>query len=413
MSPDVELAGYAELRSSVYIGSEGFPLTMVERVRPTLEARPAERLAVHVAVEGALAQGRDNSAVAADLIAQSPIQDVLDEGGCVYDPPPKYATSDSYLSVERLHLDIQLPAIDIAIGRQAVTWGSSLITHPTDPFPEVVATEPWRERRGVNAIKAEIPIKSHSITALVALDDDLSEFYAEKPKGEDIPLTGAVRGTVRALETDWSAVAWGRPDGRYFAGVDLRGTLGVGWWVEGGWHGGRDATHDDAAPVEVVAGIDYSIPVLNMLYFAAEYRYDGTGEDPDHYSWASRNIAGEVPYSGCSFSLTPSGEELQSRSSLGRHYVHATARLGFTEDFALSGVTIVNLQDATGFASVDASLLVGSHWTIHAGAQIPYGKEGEYRPPESVTTLRVGTNTADLSPLLFDANTLAWVRYSF
>ena len=412
MSPDVELAGYAEVRAAVAIGAEGFPLEVIERVRPRIEVAPTDRMTVTVVVEGAQAQGRDAVDEAAELLLDSEIRTALDEAGCSYTPTSKYTTASEYLSVERLSVDLNLPAVDLTIGRQAITWGSSLVTHPTDPFPEVIATEFWRERSGVNAVRAEVPIQQHSVTALVALGDDLSEIYSDDPDFTEVPLTGAARATLRAAGVDWSAVGMGRPDGVWFAGADLRGTLGVGWWVEGGWHGGADDVHDDAAPIEVVAGIDYSLPILERFYLAAEYRYDGTGEDPDNYAWDARTSGLDIPFTGCAFSVSRD-TDASPRASLGRHYAHAIVNLGFTQDLSFQAITLVNLQDKTGVLSVDASANLGSRWQVHLGAQAPYGEEGEYRPPASVTTVSVGELSADLSPLLYDVNALGWARYSF
>ncbi len=412
MTPDAELSGYAEVRAAFSAGAAGFPLELVERLRPRMEIAPTDRMTAEVVVEASLSQGRDAVDEAAQLLLDSEIRTALDEAGCVYTPADRYSAVSEYLSVERLHLDFNLPAVDLSVGRQAITWGSSLVTHPTDPFPEVLATEYWRERSGVNAFKAEIPIRNHSVTAVVGMGDDLSELYRDEPDAAEIPLTGAVRGTVRAAGTDWSAVAWGRPDGVWLAGLDLRGTVGVGWWVEGGYHGGAESVHDDALPVEVVAGIDYSFPLLERFYVAAEYRYDGTGEDPDNYAWDARTGSFDVPFSGCTFSAG-SSEEVAARTSLGRHYVHGILNLMFTQDFSVQAVTLANLQDQTGVLSFDAAANVGSRWQVHLGAQAPYGEEGEYRPPAEVTTVRVGDLSADLSPLLYDVNVLSWARYSF
>ena len=63
----------------------------------------------------------------------------------------------SYLDVDRLYLDWYTGPVDVRVGRQALTWGSARFLNPTDPFPEVLFAEPWRPRRGVNAIRAHIP----------------------------------------------------------------------------------------------------------------------------------------------------------------------------------------------------------------------------------------------------------------
>ncbi|MES2641492.1 MAG: hypothetical protein V4850_18515 [Myxococcota bacterium] len=401
MTPAVEIEGYAEVRASGLIGVEGTPWTLVERARPRFAIPIGDRVTVEAVVEAAFSQGRDNTDEAAALILASDLGPLLEAGGCSYDPEPRYDEVSDYLSVERLHIDLNLAAVDLTIGRQALNWGSGLVFHPTDLYAEVVATEPWRERRGVNAVKAAIPIGDHQVMAVVAVDDDLSPLYAEKIAAPAV--SGAVKATFRAAGTDLSAVGHLGSDGEWFAGADLRGNLGVGWWVEGGWHG-------KAGAAEVVAGVDYSFDVLSVLYLAAEYRYDGTGALPEDYDFAARSTGTANPFD-CAF--LPTAETGEPRATLGQHYVDGIVRLGFTEDIGVSAVAIVNLLDGTGYAVPDAYANVGAHATVHIGAQIPFGKDGEFRPADEDMSYTAGTYTADLSGLVPDATVLGWVRYSF
>ncbi|MDP2308263.1 MAG: hypothetical protein Q8P18_19750 [Pseudomonadota bacterium] len=401
MTPAVEIEGYAEVRATGLIGVEGTPWTLVERVRPRFGIPIGERVTVEAVVEAAFTQGRDNTDEAASLILASELGPLLEAGGCSYDPEPRYDEVSDYLSVERLHIDLNLQALDLTIGRQALNWGSGLVFHPTDLYAEVVATEPWRERRGVNAVKAAIPVGQHQVVAVVAVDDDLSPLYADELAAPAV--SGAVKAIFRAGGTDLSAVGHIASDGDWFAGADLRGNLGVGWWVEGGWHG-------KAGAAEVVAGADYSFDVLNLLYVAAEYRYDGTGALPEDYDYASRSTGASNPFD-CAF--LPTAEVQEPRSTLGQHYVDGIVRLGLTEDIGVSAVAIVNLLDGTGYAVPDAYANVGPHATVHLGAQIPFGQDGEFRPADEALSYTAGTYSADLSGLLPDATVLGWVRYSF
>lgn len=398
MTGAFDLGGYAELRGSYQIGVDGTPWEMVERVRPRFEIAPADRVTAEVVVEGALAQGRVLADEAAGTILASPVGDLLEAADCAYTPDPRYDSVDDYLSVERLHVDFNTPVADVSVGRQAVNWGSALVFHPTDILQEVVATEPWRERRGMNAIKADLPIGPHSFVVVAAVDDDLSGAYDDEP----LPVTVAAKATVRIAATDWSVVGRSAPEGDWFAGADLRGTLGVGWWVEGGWHG-------DAEAPEVVVGVDYSFPVLEMLYVAAEYRYDGTGVAPDDYDWTKRAGFTTMPFD-CAFLGTP---EPGDRTTLGRHYGDAMARIGLTEELGVSGVVLANLADGTGMVVPDVSVEVGDRVVVHASAQIPFGTDGEFRPAAEDLTYGVGDATVDLTGLLPDATALAWLRYSF
>jgi hypothetical protein len=406
----VDLEGYAEVRASWQFGVDGTPWNLTERARPTFKLPVGDRITVETTVEAAFTEGRDTTDEAADLILDSDVGDLLTLAGCTYTPEARYASASDYLSVERLHVDLNLPDADLAIGRQALNWGSGLVFHPTDLFAEVVATEPWRERRGVNAVKATFPIGEHQVIGVVAVGDDLSPLFAEP---SELPIAAAVKATIRAGGTDVSLVGQARTDegaadpdadfrGDWFAGADLRGNLGVGWWVEGGWHGKSESA-------EIVAGVDYSFDVLQLLYVAAEYRYDGSGARPEDYDYSARSTGVSMPFD-CAFLPNDTAE---ARTTLGIHYVDATARLGVTEDINVSGVVIANVLDGTGILVPNASFLVGTHTSLNVGAQIPFGKDGEYHPSAERLQYTVGTATADLSGLLPTATALAWARYAF
>lgn len=405
MTPDIhdaELGGYAEIRFADQLGVEGTPWALSERLRPRLEIAPGERLTAEVVVEAALAQGRYLPDEAGELVMASDVGALLEDAGCGYEPAPRYASAADVFSVERLHVDWNLPGVDISVGRQALRWGSGLVFHPSDIYAEVLVTEPWREPRGVNAVKADIPVGDSSVVGVLAVDDDLSGLYGGVDEPADVPVSGAVRATLRAAQTDWSVIGKAGTDGDWFAGADLRGTLGVGWWVEGGWHG------EGAAP-EVVVGLDYSFLVFERLYVAAEYRYDGTGSKPEDYDYTQRLGAGTLPFD-CAFLPKPEGE---GRSSLGIHYLDGVLQAKFTEDLGLSTAVVYNLLDGTGILVPDASVLVGDRAEVHLGAQVPFGTDGEYRPSDELLRYEVGSASVDLSGLIPDATLLGWVRYSF
>lgn len=407
MTPAVELEGYAEVRAMGQIGVDGVPWNLTERARPRFGIPVGDRVTVEAVVEASVTQGRDATDEAAALIMDSDLGPLLEAAGCAYTPEPRYDQVSDYLSVERLHVDLNLKHVDLSIGRQALNWGSGLVFHPTDLYAEVLATEPWRERKGVNAVKALVPVGDHQITAVVAVDDDLSPLWDERP--EDLSASAALKGTLRVGATDLSAVGHYRSDGDWFAGADLRGNLGVGWWVEGGWHGADTGLSDGAA--EVVAGVDYSFDVLQILYLAAEYRYDGTGARPEDYDYAQRSTGATMPFD-CAFLPDTTVEE--PRTTLGIHYADAIVRLGVTEDVNVSGTVIVNLLDGSGYAVPAVATNVGSHAVVNVGAQIPFGAEGgEFRPAAEDLTFSAGNYSADLSGLVPDATLLGWVRYSF
>ena len=421
MTPDAELAGYAEVRAMYQVDVEGTPWLAVERVRPTFSITPADRVRAFVAVEGELDQGRDTSDELVKYLDTTDVGPKLDEY-CTKNENYHFDDVREYLTVERLYVDFTGEKVDLRIGRQAVNWGSALVFHPTDLYNEVVASEPWRERKGVNAIRANIsPVSDLQIVTLVAMDDDLSAF--EKTTGTDLPdavdwpLSGAAKVTVRKLETDWSAVGSYDMGGRWFAGADLRGTIEAGWWVEGGYHGDTEGVNPEG--VEVVAGLDYSFPWFDRFYFAAEYRYDGTGEaDPDQYDYSLRSAgAVDLPYA-CPFSTSganvdPDAAVPEARVTLGQHYVDGTINVQFHQDYTVGATAIVNVQDGTGLLVPDVSTVIGSRVQVHLGAQIPVGENGEFSPPKSEFNVSAGTAKANLAGFVPVATLNAWARYNF
>jgi hypothetical protein len=414
-----DVAGYAEVRALYQVDVEGTPWLLVERARPTFEVATGDRVRAVATVEGTLAQGRDTADELSKYLEGTEVGDKIAEF-CTEVPTYHFDDVHGYLTVERLYVDWTGERVDVRAGRQAVNWGSALVFHPTDLYSEVVASEPWRERRGVNAVRVNVaPNEDWQIVGLAAADDDLSPFEDpdEFPAFEELPLSGAAKVTLRKLQVDWSAVGAYRPDGPWFVGGDVRGTLGVGFWVEGGWHGDQDAVNPEG--VEVVAGVDYSLPVLDRFYVAAEYRYDGTGEaDPAEYDYGLRSSASiELPFS-CPFSTSGTNvdttkEQPLPRTTLGQHYVDATVNLQFLDEWTVGAVAIVNVQDGTGLVVPDVARTFGERWAVHLGAQVPVGEDGEFSPPAEVFDISAGDAKGNVAGFVPAATLNAWARYSF
>jgi hypothetical protein len=154
--------GFVEVRAQVSTGVDGFPALFVQRVRPELQAPLAERLMLVSTVELGLAQGRYMQDELQRTLEDSDLGPLLEVAGCTWPQEENQwlhvSSAADYLSVERLYLDAYLPRVDLRVGRQALNWGSAFLVNPTDPFPEVLLLEPWRPRRGVNAVRSTVPI---------------------------------------------------------------------------------------------------------------------------------------------------------------------------------------------------------------------------------------------------------------
>lgn len=359
-----ESQGYAQLRAAYFAGVDGDALQLIEQVRPTFTTSLGERLKLAATVDLTLAQGRDRV--------------------------EQYESASDYLEVSRLYLDAYSPLVDLRAGRQALHWGSAQFFNPTDPFPEVLLAEPWRQRRGVNAARAHLALSPLTdATAIVAVDDTLAETRAAlrlrtNRWGADLALSGAWRG-----DADW------------LAGADLRGTLGVGFWVEAAV---RPA--DGSVREEIAAGVDYSFPVFERLVVLAQYYRNGSGEtSPDRYRRRASTAAADpfAPF------------------TLARDYLLASVLAQLTAEVSASLPVLQNLNDGTAIALPSLTWAALDWLELALGAQIPFsswGGGGEFKPrPDDLVVDRdlgpLGPVRADLSGHIPTAVVTFWSRASF
>ncbi len=398
-----EVTGYAEVLGTGMAGVEGVPIQAVERFRPELSARLWEDVLFVGTMELRFRQGRDLQTEVRRTLEESDLGAFLEACTWPEDDNEVLGISgvEDYLAVERFYLDLYRPEIDLRIGRQAVQWGSARFLNPTDPFPEVLLTEPWRPRRGVNAVRATVPLGDlHQVQALLGTDD---LFRHER---------AAVRATLNALQTDFSAVgAWrGDVDGG-LVGLDIRGTAGVGFWLEGAVH-----LRAEEAWEEVVLGIDYSLPVADRLILTAQYYRSGRGaagpiggallgafEPPDC------NGAGPFPEAEPRDPFAP--------FLTGSDYGFASASLALSQELSITATALQNLGDGTGVALPMVAYYPTGWLELSAMAQVPYslwGDGGELRPrPEDLAFEGPGGLEVDFSGLVPTMSLILWTRASF
>lgn len=382
--------GYAEARGT-WTDAAGTPWTLVERLRPSFELELGDRVALEVTPEFAASQGRyapaEARALLEDELGEAGLALLEASAGCALPTSAPLEELGDVLSLERLFLDVRLPAVDLRLGRQAVNWGSALVLNPTDVFAETIVAEPWRERAGVDALRATVPLgESAQLVAVGGATDVLAE---------DPDWRGGLRGTASLARADLSGVAYVDGDG-WFVGADLKGDLTVGWWLEGGL-----ARADDTSHVEVSAGLDYSFPVLQVLYVAAQVSYDSGGLAPEDLDPAAALTGGLTAGGDCSDALASTSTGLS-----GQLYGVGLLNWRLTDTLSVAATTMWNLQDGTGLVFPYAGAAVGDRLSLNAGAQVLAGEDGEFRPnPED---LQLGP--VDLGELLPTWTALGWVR---
>lgn len=194
-----EVQGFAELRATAAIGADGPPFQLVERFRPTFEAPLSERVFLSTTVEMGFIQGRDNTDVFESALRESDFGPLLEAANCEWPDNAnnvfRIDRASDYLAVDRLYVDWYTPKFDLRVGRQALQWGSALFINPTDPFPQVLFTEPFKPRAGVNSARVTIPFgQLNQVQAVIGTNDTFTKVRA------------AVRGIVNAANTDRKSV---------------------------------------------------------------------------------------------------------------------------------------------------------------------------------------------------------------
>lgn len=403
--------GFAELRLSLYPGASGDALQVVERVRPTLTAELSERVKLVTTIEAGLRQGRDLSREFQRALEHSELGPLLQQAQCRW---PSFQNSllridgaADYLYVDRLFVDVYAGAIDVRVGRQALNWGSAQFFNPTDPFPEVLLAEPWRARRGVNALRAVVALgESHDVTAVVAGSDALDE------------LRAAAKLRLNWAGTDFGLVSVYRgPHRNGLVGVDIRGTLEVGYWLEAAYLVG------ESPHAELAVGIDYSFPILERATAFIQYYRNGAGAaDASGYQRSAALGAIAPPTcAGQRFALgAGSQRDPFAPFVLGRDYLVAGSSVLFQPELSATLAWLQNLNDGTGLLVPTVSYNLLDWLDLALSAQIPYAVDGggELKPSRRDLRLRVaapsgGTLTADLSGLVPDTTLTVWSRASF
>jgi hypothetical protein len=418
VDPGEMLSGFVEVRGQFFVGTEGKSWQLVQRVRPTFEIPLSTRVSVTATLEVGLAEGRNSVDEFRKILEDSPVGPLIDAACTWPDPENDLFQIDGlsdYAAVDRLYVDLYLPGIDLRLGRQAVRWGSAQVVNPTDPFPQVLLSTPWAPRAGINAARATIPVgENNTIQAVLGTDDVFKQ------------VRGALRATATHWNTDFSVVGVYRGDlDEGVVGVDIRGTLGVGYWVEAA---ARLSTPDDdgrvSADEQIAVGLDYSFPLGDgSLILSAEYYRNGAGvQTPDPLAGSLGAIGSSANGPQCEgldalLPASSSGGRLPSLPFAGRDYAFLTAAAAPLPEFSASVAGLWNLGDGSGMLIPTLTGRPLGWWDVSLAAQIPFStwrEGGELHPSDDQLTLSLPVGgDLSLSGLVPDLSVIAWTRANF
>jgi hypothetical protein len=250
--------------------------------------------------------------------------------------------------LDRLNVHFAVPAADIVIGRQAISWGVGRIWTPSDLFVAFSPVAIDREfKAGVDAVSLKMPLGTFSQLEVVyaAFDDDFSAHDAavriQKSVGNFV--LGFMGGKFFR-----DAVIGPFFDGE-IRGVGMRGEFTF-------THNTGRAQHERRTFIRGVSSVDYRF--ANGLYALLEYYLNGFGEEePDAYPRlfnSTRVARGEI-------------------YNFGRHYLGTTLQYEPHPLITTSLAGLWNLLDQSGLIGPLLLISLGNEADLRAGAYFPLG----------------------------------------
>lgn len=403
--------GFGELRLSLFPGADGRAFQTIERLRPSMTTELSERVKLVATIEAGIRQGRDTAFEFERALRGSAFGPLLEAANCEFPQPEngflRINNAHDYLAVDRLYFDIYTDLADVRIGRQALNWGSAQFFNPTDPFPQVLLAEPWRPRSGVNALRVSVPFGDlNDFTAVAASND---AFTAARAAG---------RLRINWLDTDFALVGAYRGDqSNGLVGVDIRGTLELGYWLEAAYFIGPKP-HE-----ELSVGVDYSFPILERALIFLQYYRNGAGS-PDPSRYAPSQSVGAIAAPSCENTTLPLSGAAEpdpfAPFTKGRDYLIASASLVVLVDLSSTLALVQNLNDGSGLLVPTVTYAALDWLDVSMSAQVPFALRGggEFKPSAKDLSLELEAPDgellrADLSGLVPAATITLWSRASF
>jgi hypothetical protein len=215
------------------------------------------------------------------------------------------------LFVDRFNLKLSLEAMDITIGRQAVTFGKAYFWNPMDVFLPFDPAQLDRDYKpGVDALRFDIPTGDFSGFTLIGVlgrKIDLSGVYEHDEKKWDTSWYGSgVLGRFFTNLSGWDmAFQFGKIYGGYQFGGGMVGEIkGIGIRGEAAYF---CADRSPPAPPPLSGDLyeDHFTGVVgfgrrfqNSLNIEFEYLYNGGGESNNPYTTLYRLQCGAIMHMG-------------------------------------------------------------------------------------------------------------------
>jgi len=243
--------------------------------------------------------------------------------------------------------------VELSVGRQTVSWATTLFLTPSDPFSPFNPADPFRQfRAGVDAVRARFYPNALSEIDVVVRPTENDELGVE--------LTTLGRGLT--TWHNWEVSAWG---GSLYG--DVTGAFGaagsIGSWALRGEAVVREL--DDDVIFRGTIGVDRRLDVYDReLYIIIEYQRDGLGarraEDYLAVLKSDPFLRGELQV-------------------LGRDEIAFQGNYQLTPLASFAAMSLWNLGDGSVLLSPSFSYSVSDEASITGGMFLGFG-DGETRP---------------------------------
>jgi hypothetical protein len=249
--------------------------------------------------------------------------------------------------LDRLNLSYARGPVRATLGRQAVSWATTLYLSPADPFVPFDPSDPFREyRTSIDAVRVQWYAGQLTVVDLVARG-------AETPEGRT--LTAVVRGKTQLR--GWELSAWGGALHDAAAAA-----LGVTRTVAGSALRAEVEVRADTLSRPVVRaalGVDRRVSLMNRdLYAVVEYQHDPFG--------ASRPSDLKI----VAMSPAATRHELQV---LGEDEVAAQGTYQVHPLVSVELLALSNLRDGSALVSPALSVSLSDEANLRVGVFFPAG----------------------------------------
>ncbi|MFV1988598.1 MAG: hypothetical protein ACC682_15095 [Gemmatimonadota bacterium] len=243
--------------------------------------------------------------------------------------------------LDRLSVALELgPSIEFTVGRQPVSWATTLFLTPGDPFVPFNPEDPFRDyRAGVDAARLRAflgPFTEVDLVLRPATFDDVTTVSA----------LGRIRSVVGGVDVGaWLGALHDEPAASASVAAPVAGAVARGEFVL--------RRIEDETRFRAAIGLDRSFAIGEKdLYVVAEYQYDGLG------------AAGAQDFASVILSEPARRGELLV---LGRHSAAFQLSAQVHPLVSIDGLALANLGDPSVLLGPGLSYSVGSETSLRSG----------------------------------------------